>query len=119
MLNGMRHFISLLPGVVGGLLTAALLTCPADSRGGDPPAETKKPSEAKKVKVGKNVIVVFQGDKRSVQIESVVCLREGALEQLVTRKGTKEHEAILAAEIDGRDVHKALLLAGAEVGSPV
>ena len=43
----------------------------------------------------------------------------GALEQLLTIRYKKEHEAILAAAIDGRDLHKALLLAGAEPGSPV
>jgi len=118
MLEGMKHFTTPLPGVVSGLLMAAVLACPFGCRA-EPPAETKKPPEAKKVTVGKNVSLVIQGDKRSVHIDSIVCLREGPLEQLLTIRYKKEHEAILAAEIDGRDLHKALLLAGAEVGSPV
>lgn len=48
-----------------------------------------------------------------------MCLREGMLEQLVTRKRTKEHEAILAADIDARELHLALTLAGAEAGKVV
>ena len=75
--------------------------------------------ETKKVPVGKNVTLEIQGEKRSVRINAEVCLREGILEQLLTRKRTKEHEAILAAEIDARDVHLALTLAGAEPGKVV
>jgi len=45
--------------------------------------------------------------------------RRLTLEQLLTRKNTKEHEAVLSADIDARDLHKALLLTGARVGSPV
>jgi len=114
----MKHFNSPRAGIVGGLLLAAVLACPAGCHG-EPPAETKKAPEAKKVPVGKNVTLVIQGDKRFVQVETYVCLREGALEQLLTIAKKKEHEAILAAEIDSRDLHKALLLAGAEAGSPV
>lgn len=117
MLNGMRHLTPLFCGVLLGLLTTAFLV-----RGGDGPAaapEAKKAPEVKKVPAGKNVTLLIQGDKRSVQIDSTVCLREGPLEQLLTRRGTKEHEAILTADIDARDVHKALLLTGVEPGSPV
>jgi hypothetical protein len=120
MLNTMRHLNSLLPGVVGGLLAVAalvgLIGCEAD---GPPPAPTEKAPEIKKVPAGKNVTFCIQGDRRFIQVETVVCLREGPLEQLLTRKGTKEHEAILAADIDARDLHKALLTTGAEPGSPV
>jgi hypothetical protein len=105
MLALMKHLIS-------PCLTV-LLVCAAH-------AQDKKLADVKKVPVGKkNVSLVIEGDKRTVHVESVVCLREGALEQLLTRKGAKEHEAILAADVDARDIHKALLLARAEPGSPV
>ena len=52
-------------------------------------------------------------------INAVVCLRMGLLEQFMCRAMTKEHEAILAADIDARHVHAALIAAGAEAGSPV
>src|SRR4051794_24876652 len=74
---------------------------------------------SKKVPIAKNIVLEIDGDKRRVLVTTQVCLRQGQLEQLLTRKRTKEHEAILVADIDARDLHKALLLAGAEAGSPV
>jgi hypothetical protein len=81
----------------------------------------KKPLEkkAEKKEIGKNVYFEKQGDVRRVHVLATVCLREGLLEQLLTRKHTKEHEAILSADIDARQIHAALLAAGAEAGSPV
>jgi hypothetical protein len=74
---------------------------------------------AKKVEVGKNVFLEIQGERRRVLINAYVCLREGQLEQLMCRKQTKEHEAILAADVDAQKIHTALLLTRAEPGSPV
>ena len=76
-------------------------------------------AEEKKVVVGKNITLVIQGDKRYVRVNTEVCLREGMLEQLVTKKRMKEHEAILAADIDARELHLALTLAGAVPGKTV
>jgi hypothetical protein len=53
-----------------------------------------------------------------VIVHGVVCLRQGSLEGLLTRRGTKEHEYIIAADVDARDIHTALLAAGAEAGAP-
>jgi hypothetical protein len=114
----MRYITPALAIVLGALLMAGGLGCEGDGATSGAP-ETKKVPEIKKVPAGKNITFCIQGDKRFIQVESVVCLREGALEQLLTRKGTKEHEAILAADIDARDLHKALLTTGAEPGSPV
>jgi hypothetical protein len=69
--------------------------------------------------MGKNVVLETQGDKRRVRVAAVVSFREGALELLLCRKNTKEHEAVLSADIDARHVHAALLAAGAKAGSPV
>src|SRR5690349_12092050 len=97
-------------GLLCALLASAALLVAADPPAQSP--EPKKGSEVKRIPVGKkNVTLVLDGDRRTVEIESVVCLREGALEQLLTRKDQKEHEAILSADIDARDVHQALLLA--------
>jgi hypothetical protein len=81
--------------------------------------EPKATGEEKKVSFGKNVTLVIQGDKRFVRVNAVVCLREGLLEQLMTRKNQKEHEAILAADIDARHLHAALIAAKAEPGKTV
>jgi hypothetical protein len=89
-------------------------------------SQTKKPQPSapapptKKVEVGKNVFFeILPGDKRRVRVNAYVCLRMGQLEQLLTRRRTKEHEAILAADVDARDIHTALTLARAEAGQPV
>lgn len=73
----------------------------------------------KLVPVGTNVWLEIDGDVRRVVVQAEVCKREGPLEQLMTRKGAKEHEAILAADVDARKIHEALTLAGAKPGSTV
>jgi hypothetical protein len=105
-----------------GFCVCGLVGCAEDS------ATTKKPTAAvvpapmppaKKIPVGKNVFLEIQGDQRRVLVAAYVCLRQGQLEQFLTRKRTKEHEAILAADVDARDIHAALNLAGAKEGKPV
>src|SRR5262249_54578366 len=96
----------------------------AGQQAATPKAATEKPAgksgEAKRVQVGKNVVFERQeNDRRRVLVNATVCLREGQLEMFLTRKRTKEHEAILAADVDARDIHKALLVAGAKAGTPV
>jgi hypothetical protein len=93
---------------------------------GDPSAPSDRPGndsgkaeEAKKVLLAKNVFFETQGKQRRVILNASVCLREGPLEQLLTRKGKKEHEAILAFDGDARDIHKALIAAGAKQGETV
>jgi hypothetical protein len=77
-------------------------------------------AESEKAPVGKNVVLEVLPDKRRrVLVSAEVCLREGQLEQLMCRKQTKEHEAILTADVDARHIHTALIAAGAEEGSPV
>jgi hypothetical protein len=76
-------------------------------------------AEANRVPLAKGVALEVEDNKRRVIVETKVCLRQGQLEQLLTRRRTKEHEAILVADVDGREIHKALLLAGAEPGAPI
>jgi hypothetical protein len=47
-----------------------------------------------------------------------VCLREGPLEQFLCKKGTKEHEAVVRADMDAEYIHEALILIGAKPGAP-
>lgn len=98
-----------LVALVASLAVVVLWQSPARGQG-----------ESKKVAIAKGVELEIDKDgKRRVLIASKVCLRQGQLEQLLTRTRTKEHEAILVGEMDAREVHKALLLTGAEAGSPV
>jgi len=73
----------------------------------------------KVVQVAKNVFLEVDGDQRRVLVKAEVCLRQGILEELLCKAGTKEHESILSAAVDAKDIHLALLAAGAEAGSPV
>lgn len=57
--------------------------------------------------------------RRRVLFVGEVCLRDGPLEVLVCKHGTKEHESILRTDIDARFLHAALIAAGAKPGAPV
>ncbi len=57
--------------------------------------------------------------ERWVHLLTEVCLREGMLEVLLCKSGTKEHEAILRTEVDARLIHAALVAAGLKPGTPV
>jgi hypothetical protein len=114
-----RTFVRALSVSVWSL--AVFSGCEADPPA-PPQAKAAQPApaaEAKKVAVGKNVWLETLGERRRVLVKSYVCLREGQLEQLMCRRHTKEHEAILAADMDAKDIHTALMLARAEPGSPV
>ncbi len=114
-----RHFVDICIAVAcaATLLVSGCDEKPAPKKAPASPAGASNPS--KKVEVGKNVFLEIQGDKRRVVVNAYVCFREGMLEQLMCRTQTKEHEAILAADMDARTIHKALLVTGAEAGSPV
>jgi hypothetical protein len=111
--------LALLPASLLALGVAERPALP-QAKGPEKKAAAKKAPPAKKVRVGRHVFVEVENKKVArVLVEAYVCLRKGSLEHLLTRRLCKEHEAILAADIDARDLHSALLLAGAEVGTPV
>lgn len=97
--------------VIPAACLACLLAVPAAFRADE---VVPKP---KLVKVGPNVVLEVGKSKRVV-VAAEVCLTKGPLEGLLTRKGKKEHEYVMAADVDARHVHAALELAGAEAGSP-
>jgi hypothetical protein len=104
--------------LLGALLAAGCRDDPRPEPRGKP---SEKQAEGKKTLVGQNVFMEIQGDRRRVLVSAAVCLRQGEyrLEGLLCRKDTKEHEYVLHAEVDARDIHTALLAAGAKPGSPV
>jgi hypothetical protein len=60
-------------------------------------------------------------EKRKVvraALECEVCLREGPLEHLLCKKGTKEHEAVVRVDADAEFVHLAIIAAGGKPGTP-
>jgi hypothetical protein len=83
-----------------------------------PKADSK--SELKALQADKSLYLEKKPDgSRRVLAIAEVCLREGALEVLLTKKGTKEHEAILRVAMDARFLHATLEACGAKVGTPV
>jgi hypothetical protein len=117
-MNTSPHLRCLVAGLLLGLVS---LGCDQDTPSGkqEPVKPAPRATTTKKVEVGPNVTLEIQGDKRRVLIKAEVCRRMDQLEQLLCRKRTKEHESILSADVDARHIHTALLLAGAEKGSPV
>jgi len=114
-------------GSIAGLAVLLLTLTGCDTDTGTTPVTTNpepreadtKPPAVKKVEVGKNVVLEIQEGKRRVIIEGTVCLKKGPLELFMCREMTKEHESIVTAKVDAREVHRALILAGAKEGSPV
>ena len=91
-----------------------------EARPKDKASQKAKTGEPKKVRLTKNIYLeVLPDKKRRVHVNAEVCLREGQLELFLCRKQTKEHEAILTADVDAFKLHAALIAAGAEAGSPV
>jgi hypothetical protein len=64
------------------------------------------------------ILEVLPNKKRRVLLATEVCLRDGALEIFMCRKGTKEHESILRTDLDALKIHELLILAAAEPGKP-
>jgi hypothetical protein len=115
-----RFLLSLLPA----LALAVVLGCDPDPQAERPaPPPGARPQEKKppvrKVELARNLFLEVQGEKRRVLVSAAICLRKGPLELLMTRKDTKEHEAIIAADVDARRLRVALELAKATPGSPV
>lgn len=101
-------------------MNAAILTIGLALGGWQPPqtpaGEALKPDPAWK-ELGPSLW--FDRDGRRAILRARVVLREGVLEHLMCKKGTKEHEAILATVAAPQKIHAALLLTGASVGGPV
>ena len=84
-------------------------------------ADDKKTDETKPAKDGMvEVTPTLRMDMKNKQVvlDAEVVLTEGPLELFLCPKRTKEHEAILAADVTPRGFQLALLGVGAEPGSP-
>lgn len=68
----------------------------------------------------KSIVAELSADKKVVRVGIVaeVCLRTGPLEQFLCRKGTKEHEAVVRADMDAELIHLAIVAAGGKPGTP-
>jgi hypothetical protein len=103
-----------------GLAVLAVLFAGCSDESDRPAGKRReKPADATLVPFSTNVSLEVQGDRRRVLVSGEVCLRKGPLEVFLCRKGTKEHESIVSADVDARSIHTALVTAKAEPGSPV
>lgn len=110
-----------LAALLGLSLAAAAQPLPDDDERTPLPAPAPPEGVAlKALNPGKTLFLESQPDGRKrVWVLSYVCLRQGALEMFLTKKMSKEHESILASDVDARHVHMTLNAAGAKEGRPV
>ncbi len=98
-------------------------SAPDAAKESNPEKASAQPTKSKKAAFNREETLWLEnlGERRRVLVEAKVCLREGqfGLECLLCRKHTKEHESILSTEVNAKDIHSALLAAGAKEGSPV
>ena len=86
------------------------------------PPEPAPPLPESAKPLNKNKTLFFEvgkDGKRRVYVLAEVCLRQGPLEVFLCKNMTKEHESILHADVDAREIHAALEAAGAKAGTPV
>ena len=84
----------------------------------DMPAFKQPGAEIVSLDRNNNIWIDKNSKGRRVIVRATVCRQEAILEEFLCLKNTKEHEAILAADIVPRVFHTALLAAAAEPGSP-
>lgn len=57
-------------------------------------------------------------NERAIDVNATVCLHQGLLELVACTKGSKEHESIVSVDARPVHIHTALLLLGAQPGTP-
>ncbi len=109
-----------LPTAAFFVLVAALFS--NVGRGAEPPSVRKPAPEKPAAESTRENLklpgLVIDFQKRCVDIEATICLDEGMLELIACMKGSKEHESIVAIEAKPMHIHTALLLLGANNGTP-
>lgn len=90
--------------------SAAASDTPAASDAADAPAAPAKTPDFKNMKVDMA--------KRYVDVEAVICLTKGPLEDFATVPSAKEYESVIALHARPSQIHLALLLLGLKAGSP-
>jgi hypothetical protein len=106
-----------MPTILSLLTALALAGTP-----GQGPDDGPKPTDSFKAdpawkSLGKDIW--FDPVEKRLVVRARVALQDGTLEHLLCKKGTKEHESILATEAPAKLIHAGLLLTGATPGHPV
>jgi len=110
-----RYGRAFLGAVLTGWVVVAIAAGPAkkDAPKPDTSAATKP---ARKTIRFKHLSVDLA--RRQIVMSAEVCTREGALEFLVCKAGTKEYESVLKTSAPGARLHGALLMLGLTQGKP-
>lgn len=104
-------------GIVATTLLAFIAVSLPGVNADDKPA--KPPAADKPVPLNKSGTIQLEKANGKLLLKTEVVLREGVLEMLCCKKGTKEHESIVSFDGLARDVKVGLLAIGAKTGSPV
>lgn len=111
--------------MIGRTLIASLLVALAGSHAsGQGPSATTKPSSPRgaagdrRGRILKFKHMQVDLDRREITLDANVCLREGGLELLICKAGSKEHESILRTNAAASHLHAALLAMGLAPGKP-
>lgn len=111
--------------MIGRTLIALLLVAPAASQpGGEGRSAATGPSSRRDAAGNhQGRILKFKHmrvdlDRREIVLDAKVCLREGTLELLICKAGSKEHESILHTDAAAAHLHAALLALGLAPGKP-
>ena len=97
------------------VVTILLAACTGPMVGDQPPSQPDAEGDGLLALPG----MTLDLPNRQIILEATVCLRRGALELLVSRKGAgRDHESILHTEAAPSDVHTALLALGLSPGLP-
>jgi hypothetical protein len=103
-------------------MTTAMLVMTMPGAAAAAPAPADRPTTQPATRpAGTPQAVAFKGisidlKKRQVVVDTQVCLRAGALELLLCRRESKEHESILHTDVKGAHIHAALLALGLKPG---
>jgi hypothetical protein len=99
-------------------IVVAFLAVASSAVAGQPiPTETKPPQRGKVVQFAPNLRIDW--NQRRVEIDGTVVLREGPLELFACSINTREHESIVAVNVQPQRIFHALGLVGLTPGRPI
>lgn len=109
-------------GLVFALAAATSLTVFPHAGISQDAAKPEQPAEGEQeglVRLSPKHDIWLDKKNKQVVLKGFICLNRGQLEMLVTLKGGKEHEAVVAVDTEAKFAHAALLALGAKQGTPV
>ena len=101
---------------------AALVACSAAGAGESPAAPASQPAAPPATSAAETRPslpgIRIDPAARTIELQAFVALREGPLELLLCRRGTKEYESVLTTDVTPSHLHAALLALGLDPGRP-